>query len=132
MTMYLTNSPGVFTSEKSLVVKYFDLTQNPDRFCSLIRSDYKNGSLVSAIGHPAVAEMISAVCGIPVKANRQAISLKPGDASCGITLSFRPEPGQEFSRDDMLRFIKEGKVKLFCMYTEPSTEEAFQKLEGQW
>ena len=128
MTVYLTNSPGIFTTSDALVAEYFDLSRMPDDFCRIVRQDIDTGLAVSAIGHPAVAEMFSSLCGVDVKPNRIAVDFKPGDVSCGMTLTFRPEPGQEFTAEDMRKFLREGKVKLYCIYFEPETESAMKRL----
>lgn len=128
MAVYITNSPGIFTTEKELVVTYFDMTDKRKQFCDWIRDP----NAISAVGHPGAADMINKICGTDIEPNRIQIDLKPGDASCGITLNFRPEPGKEYTKEEMEELIREGKVKLYCIVAEPSTREAMQKLMGYW
>ncbi len=109
MKVALVNSPGIFTDRKSLTVSYREISA--DEFCSIIRENPYD----SAIGHPGAAEFIRMICGVDVPVQRRAIDIADYDEVVGMTLKFRPEPGKEYSVQDLRDLIEEGKIRFFVM-----------------
>lgn len=55
----------------------------------------------SAIGHPASAQLLSELLGIPVPVNRVAIAMQPGDQAIVLRLNCRLPEGKVLSAEEM-------------------------------
>jgi hypothetical protein len=64
----------------------------------------------SAVGHPSTAQVIEALVGLPVEANRVAITLQKGDKAVVFQLTIRLAEGQVLSREEVLALYQEGKA----------------------
>jgi hypothetical protein len=51
------------------------------------------GEFVSAVGYPETAELLSALLGVEVPAQRVEVKMQPGDEALVFRLKVRPEPG---------------------------------------
>jgi hypothetical protein len=64
----------------------------------------------SVVGHPATAEVLSTLLGLPVEANRVAIRLGVGDTLVVFQLSIRLAEGQVLSVEEVAALYNEGKA----------------------
>jgi hypothetical protein len=55
----------------------------------------QRGDFVSAVGYPETAEILSALLGVEVPAQRVEIQMQPGDEALVFRLKVRPEPGKK-------------------------------------
>jgi hypothetical protein len=62
----------------------------------------------SAVGHQATAEVISALLGLPVEANRVAITLSPGDRVVVFQIKMRLEEGRILSEEEVRSLYEQG------------------------
>lgn len=59
------------------------------------------GGFVSAIGHPASAQFLTALLGVEVPVNRVAVELQPGDHALVLRLKTRLPEGKILTADEM-------------------------------
>jgi STIV B116-like len=59
------------------------------------------GGFVSAIGHQAAADFLSALLGVEVRAERVAVAMQPGDAALVLRLRERLPEGKVMSAEEM-------------------------------
>jgi hypothetical protein len=76
---------------------------------SLLREGYE-----SAVGHPATAEVLTTLLGLPVEARRVSITLGPGDRILVFQLAVRLAEGQVLSREEVLALYEGGQAS-FCL-----------------
>jgi len=76
---------------------------------SLLREGYE-----SAVGHPATAEVLTTLLGLPVEARRVSITLGPGDRILVFQLAVRLAEGQILSREEVLALYERGQAS-FCL-----------------
>jgi hypothetical protein len=57
---------------------------------------------VSAIGHQAAADFLSLLLGVTVPANRQAITMEPGDGALVLRIRERLPEGKLLNREEMM------------------------------
>jgi hypothetical protein len=72
--------------------------------------DLLKGGFESAVGHPATAQVMSALLGVEIPPNRVAITLKPGDKLVVFQLGTRLAEGQVLSAEEVAALYKEGKA----------------------
>ena len=68
---------------------------------------------VSAVGHPATAEVLSTICGFPIQANRIMISLAPGDTLLVFQLLERLPEGKVLSKEEVQQLVEQGKAAFY-------------------
>mgnify|MGYP001770834197 FL=1 len=73
---------------------------------------------VSAIGHPATAQVLSQICGFPISANRVMITLSPGDEVLVFQLLVRLEEGKVLSVGEVEELVRQGKVAFYRVKVE--------------
>jgi len=73
------------------------------------------GGFESAVGHPSTAQVLSTLLGLPVEANRVAITLSPGDRVVVFQLGIRLQEGQILSEEEVLSLYREGKASFFLV-----------------
>jgi hypothetical protein len=84
MTRYILNS-AVITSPGRYSYRLVGLEE--------ARSWARGGEFISAVGYPETAEILSAILGVEVPAQRIEIRMAPGDEALVFRLKVRPEPG---------------------------------------
>ncbi len=75
-----------------------------------VKSLLREGEYISAVGHPATAEVMSALLGVEVPPNRVSITLSPGDRIIVFQLTIRLAEGQVLSQNEVLSLYQEGKA----------------------
>lgn len=60
-----------------------------------------SAGFVSAIGHPGAAQFLSELLGLPIEANRQAITMEMGDAAVVLRIKERLPEGVVLSAEQM-------------------------------
>jgi hypothetical protein len=55
----------------------------------------------SAVGHESTAQILTSLLGVEVPVNRQMFVQQPGQRALVFKLDGRPEPGKEFSREEL-------------------------------
>ena len=79
---------------------------------------------VSAVGHPATAQVISQICGFPIQANRVTITMKPGDVLLVFQIMERLPEGKVLSKEEVESLVAQGKVEFRRVeYIEEALEE---------
>jgi hypothetical protein len=75
-----------------------------------VRTLLSNG-FISAIGHPATANVLTKILGMNIPVNRVSIQLQPGDVLIIFQLAVgRLAPGQELTEQDVLSAFSQGKA----------------------
>jgi hypothetical protein len=64
----------------------------------------------SAVGHSTTAEVLSALLGLPVEANRAAIRLQVGDTLVVFQLGVRLAEGQVLSAEEVMALYQGGQA----------------------
>jgi len=73
-----------------------------------VKSLLQEGNYVSAVGHPATAEVLSALLGVRVPPNRVAIQLRSGDVLIVFQISVRLAEGQILSAEEVQSLYDQG------------------------
>jgi hypothetical protein len=77
--------------------------------------DLLGRGFISAVGHAATAEILAALLGLPVEANRVAITLRAGDALLVFQLRVRLEEGRILTRDEVLSLYEGGQASFYLV-----------------
>ncbi len=75
-----------------------------------VKNLLREGEYISAVGHPATAEVMSALLGVEVPPNRVSITLSPGDRVVIFQLAVRLGEGQVLTAEEVLALYQEGKA----------------------
>ncbi|MGC9086803.1 MAG: STIV orfB116 family protein [Thermoproteota archaeon] len=76
---------------------------NPDIAKQIINTN--NGNFVSAIGHPATAQLLSLLLGVEIPTNRVQVFLQPGDGAIALVLKTRLPEGTVLNSIDQISQI---------------------------
>jgi len=79
----------------------------------------KGKQVVSAVGHPATAQMLSDLLGRKIEANRVQVELEDKDEAIIAQVMTRLPEGKVLTRDELQKLYDEGKIKL--LYLQLST-----------
>ena len=79
----------------------------PAVFCQEARS------AISAVGHPATAQVLSTICGYQIQPNRIMVTLQPGDEVIVFQLMERLPEGKVLSSEEVQQLLAQGKVAFF-------------------
>ena len=77
--------------------------------------DLLRGGFVSAVGHQATAELLSTLLGLPVEANRVAITMGAGDALVVFQLRIRLQEGQILSSQEVKSLYDQGLASFYLV-----------------
>ncbi len=73
-----------------------------------VKNLLREGEYVSAVGHPATAEVMSALLGVEVPPNRVSITLQVGDTLVVFQLGVRLEEGKILSSEEVQDLYNRG------------------------
>lgn len=73
---------------------------------------------VSAVGHPATAQVLSTICGFPISANRVMITLQPGDTLLVFQILERLPEGKVLTASEVQQLVEQGKIAFFKVVTQ--------------
>jgi len=73
------------------------------------------GGFISAVGHESTARVIETLLGLPVEANRVAITLSPGDKLVVFQLGTRLAEGQVLSAEEVWDLYNRGLASFFLV-----------------
>jgi hypothetical protein len=77
------------------------------------------GDVVSAVGHPGTADVMTKLLNYPVPVNRSMVTLKPGDVAVVFQLGVRLAEGQVLSAEEVEKLYQDGKASFDLVYFAP-------------
>ncbi len=80
-----------------------------------VKSLLQGGNYVSAVGHPATAEVLTALLGVEVPPNRVQIKLGVGDTLVVFQLLTRLPEGAVLTKDEVDSLVQEGKATFYLV-----------------
>jgi len=75
----------------------------------------KNREIISAVGHPATAQLLSDLLGRKITANRIQVELNDGDEAIIAQITTRLPEGKVLSKEELQKLYDEGKIKLLYL-----------------
>lgn len=104
---YLSNAFSISMVAKH-VTSYIRIEEiSVDKFCEEARV------AISAVGHESTANLITQICNVPIKVNRQPISLDAGDRLYVIQILERLPEGKVLSNVELIDLLEKKKIKFF-------------------
>lgn len=93
MTLYVTNAPIIpLPQGANMIIRAREITLEQAK--DLVKSHYMNGTLQSAVGHQATADLLTRVLGITIPMNRVEIYLGLYDSILAFSLNRRLREGE--------------------------------------
>jgi hypothetical protein len=111
--LYLSNSFSLSMLGASLPPEGLTVKVRPvslEEVKALLQAGYQ-----SAVGHSSTAQVLAALLGLPVEANRVAIQLVPGDQLVVFQLKMRLEEGRVLTEDEVKALYEQGLTSFYLV-----------------
>jgi len=76
----------------------------------------KSWEIISFVGHPSTAEVMSRLLSMEVPANRVSVKLREGDQMIVFSINTRLPEGRILSEEELEELVEQGKIQWWLVY----------------
>ena len=102
MTLYLMNTTGIFTTKKSLLIEYREISKDEAKL--ILEDELKRDGVISAIGHQGTTDFLNILLDTNFPTQRHQVDFKVGDSAICFQLKSRLPEGTVLNKEELEKY----------------------------